>query len=449
MQMLEQIPSTDASQPFGSVRAGGAATAERFDNAGFVEQEYLFSGTADALDGDGRILATSLDYTTRILVRRPAEPTRFSGFVFIEPFHHIVENPIVYRWMSDWLLDHGHAWIGVTVHTGTFTKHYGAPGGVPFLQQSDPDRYARLRLTPFDDPPPLRMHTGAGGFDPLEMRWSQAVGHAQGVGIVGSLAKLVKSNDAASPLQALDVRFVCGIGASQTGNFWRAFIDWRGDEAARLASGDAAIDAYLALIAPAPERILDDAVFVHVLSEAEVVGTLNPRMMTAVEDRDSPPVRGYELAGSAHMLRSEPIPGMDRAVHSAQHTDEPFDMLVRAVAENLVVSLRDGTPMPKGARIARDARTLDGVARDQHGNAIGGLRAPWIEVPTAQYLPRCSCSPTTGEKIPFADHEIARLYGNADALRAARSRSIDDLVERRLLLPADAATLRAANEATP
>ena len=110
----------------------------------------------------------------------------------------------------------------------------------------------------------------------------------QGLGIVGTLSKLVKSNDAASPLHDLDVRFVCGIGASQTGNFWRAFVDWRGDDAARLPGGDAAIDAYLTLIAPAPERVLDDAVFVHVLSEAEVVGTLNPRMMTAVEDRDSP-----------------------------------------------------------------------------------------------------------------------------------------------------------------
>ena len=71
-------------------------------------------------------------------------------------------------------------------------------------------------------------------------------------------------------------------------------------------------------------------------------------MMTAAEDRDTPVVRGYEIAGSAHMLRSEQIPGMDRAAHSAEHTDEPYDMLLRAVAENLVVSLRDGTPMPNG-----------------------------------------------------------------------------------------------------
>ena len=445
--MLEPVPTTETSPPFGSVRTADAATAARYDAAGFVELEHLYGGSADALDGDGRILATGLDYTTRILVRRPADPARGSGVVFVEPFHHIVENPIVYRWISDWLLARGHAWIGVTVHTGTFTNHYGAPGGVPLLQRSDPDRYARLHLTPFDDPPPLRMHQGAGGFDPLEMRWSQMVGHAQGLGIVGSLARLVKGNDAESPLHDLDVRFVVGVGASQTGNFWRAFVDFRGDDAARLADGRAAIDAYLTLIAPAPQRIPEDAAFVHVLSEAEVVGTLNPRMMTAVEDRDAPVVRGYEIAGSAHMLRSEPIPGMDRAAHSAEHTDEPFDMLLRAIADNLVASLRDGTPMPRGARITRDAHALDGVARDEHGNAIGGLRAPWIAVPTAQFLPRCSCSPTTGEKIPFTDDEIARLYGNADALRAARSRSIDDLVERRLLLSADAAILHAANEA--
>ena len=216
------------------------------------------------------------------------------------------------------------------------------------------------------------------------------IGHAQGLGIVGSLAKLVKSNDAASPLHDLDVRFVCGIGASQTGNFWRAFIDWRGDEAARLAGGDAAIDAYLTLIAPPPERVLDDAIFVHVLSEAEVVGTLNPRMMTAVEDRDSPQARGYEITGAPHMLRSEQIPGMDRDAHPAQHTDEPHDMLVRAVAENLVVALRDGTPMPTGARITRDARALDGVARRTRERDRRAARAvdrgPDRAVPAAMFV---------------------------------------------------------------
>ena len=235
--MLEPLPTTEASAPYGSVRTGDVATAERFDTAGFVEQEYLYGGTADALDGDGRILATALDYTTRILVRRPAEPGRFSGVVFIEPFHHIVENPIVYRWISDWLLDRGHAWIGVTVHTGTFTKHYGAPGGVPLLQRSDPDRYrastSRRSTTrhrcacTWAREDSIRSRCGG-------RRWS---GTRRASGSSGSLAKLVKANDAESPLPDLDVRYVCGIGTSQTGNFWRAFIDFHGDDAAQLPDG--------------------------------------------------------------------------------------------------------------------------------------------------------------------------------------------------------------------
>ena len=51
--MLEPVPTTDASSPFGSVRTGDAATAERFAAAGFVEQEYLYGGAADANGAEG------------------------------------------------------------------------------------------------------------------------------------------------------------------------------------------------------------------------------------------------------------------------------------------------------------------------------------------------------------------------------------------------------------
>ena len=103
--------------------------------------------------------------------------------------------------------------------------------------------------------------------------------------------------------------------------------------------------------------------------------------------------------------------------------------------------------MPTGARITRDARALDGVAATNTGTRSAGCERRGSTFRAREYLPRCSCSPTTGEKIPFGDDEIARLYGDVDALRVARARSIDDLVVRRLLLPADAATLREANDA--
>ena len=248
--------------------------------------------------------------------------------------------------------------------------------------------------------------------------------NAEGLGIIGSLARLVKANDPESPLSDLDVQLVGGIGAAQTATSG-APSSTSTATTRRAPDGRAAIDAYLTLIAPAPQRIPDDAVFVHVLSEAEVVGTLNPRMMTEDEDRDTPVASGYEIAGSSHMLRSEQYPGMDRAAHPAEHTDEPFDMLLRAIADNLVVALATVRRCRRAADHrdphARRRRTRRARERDRRA------RAPWVEVPTAQYLPRCSCSPTTGEKIPFSGDEVARLYGGAGALRAARSRSVDSL----------------------
>src|SRR4030095_14277384 len=56
--------------------------------AGYVEEEFLVSGTANVYDwaADGSLTprATGAPYTTRILVRRPREARRFSGAVLVE-----------------------------------------------------------------------------------------------------------------------------------------------------------------------------------------------------------------------------------------------------------------------------------------------------------------------------------------------------------------------------
>jgi hypothetical protein len=86
---------------------------------------------------------------------------------------------------------------------------------------------------------------------------------------------------------------------------------------------------------------------------------------------------------------------------------------------------------------------LDGLARDEHGNALGGLRAPWLEAPRAQYLPRCPCSPIIGEAIPFTDEILAQLYAT-DAEHARQwDRAVQRLVEDRLLLAQDVPELTA------
>ena len=56
--------------------------------AGYVEEEFLISGRANVYDWgpDGRAIVKTPNapYTTRILLRRPATPQRFSGNVIIE-----------------------------------------------------------------------------------------------------------------------------------------------------------------------------------------------------------------------------------------------------------------------------------------------------------------------------------------------------------------------------
>src|SRR6266571_7806580 len=58
---------------------------------GYVEEEFFVSGRANVYDwspaGELTVRTAGAPYTTRILVRRPSDPARFSGSVIVEPIH--------------------------------------------------------------------------------------------------------------------------------------------------------------------------------------------------------------------------------------------------------------------------------------------------------------------------------------------------------------------------
>jgi Alpha/beta hydrolase domain len=107
--------------------------------------------------------------------------------------------------------------------------------------------------------------------------------------------------------------------------------------------------------------------------------------------------------------------------------------------------------MPHVGRIARDPSSVDGVVRDEFGNAVGGLRVPWLEAPRAQYLPRCACGPTLGEMVPFDDERLRRIYSEPEDHACRWLRAVRRLIEDRLLLPeaADALVPSDAGEGAP
>ena len=65
----------------------------------------------------------------------------------------------------------------------------------------------------------------------------------------------------------------------------------------------------------------------------------------------------------------------------------PFSNVANAAFADLTKWVDDGIPPPRAARIEVTNTRLGTVARDRFGNALGGLRTPFLDVPTATYAP--------------------------------------------------------------
>jgi hypothetical protein len=94
-------------------------------------------------------------------------------------------------------------------------------------------------------------------------------------------------------------------------------------------------------------------------------------------------------------------------------------------------------------------------ARDEHGNALGGVRMPEVEVPIASYYPHStlvdpgavarppgrpaiSLGGIMGSMTPFPTEQLRDLYGTPADYLAAYRKVTDDLVADRWVLSADA-----------
>jgi hypothetical protein len=84
--------------------------------------------------------------------------------------------------------------------------------------------------------------------------------------------------------------------------------------------------------------------------------------------------------------------------------------------------------MPPSVHIDRDADGEGGLARDQYGNAWGGLRAPWVDVPNARYFARSRWNPLRACIAPFAADRMRELYGDVETYRATFKRAVESLV---------------------
>jgi hypothetical protein len=419
------IPATGASGAFG---------AAAIDGDGLLEEEYFVSGVAPARDAQGRIVEDGVPYTTRIVVRRPADAARFSGTVHVEPFHVLGEAAPTWGVAGDAIARRGDAWIGVTVNSGVFGGYdrITMPGGVALLQDADPDRYARLSLYRADEDAVAAL-SDVPMTDSTRMMDRITLAIAQGTDIAGQVATLARTGSSAGPLDG--VARVYASGWSQTGMFWRAFVQDGRHVECRLPDGGPIVDAYVVSVAPGPDLHPRDTVVVNLLSEGEVAGVGFGARAGVAPDTDDPRFRGYEIPGTFHSWSGR---GAQPDDGHAVHNNRPWYLLFHALLDDLDDWVQHGVPMPSEPRITRDRAAADGIARDPDGNALGGVRTPWLDVAAARYAPTCTCHPLTGEMVPFDTSVIAARYGNNATYLEQFDAGVDALVRRRWLRADDA-----------
>ena len=103
--------------------------------------------------------------------------------------------------------------------------------------------------------------------------------------------------------------------------------------------------------------------------------------------------------------------------------------------------VREGKKMPSSPRFKRKGPA---IARDpQTGNMVGGVRPPWIEVPSAAYLTdqETGCGTVYDTKVPYSRDRLRALYGNFDSYARKFEAAKKSAVTQGYLLPEDAAHL--------
>jgi Alpha/beta hydrolase domain len=352
---------------------------------GYIEAEYSLSGTADAYqrDGDGVKVAERAEFSTRLLVRRPADAAAFNGTVWVEWLNVSGGADTAAAWLAAHteLIRSGAAWVGVSaqqigVSGGTGLMGFASPG----LVGLDPERYGELH------------HPGDRFSYDIFSQAGDAVRRRAGT-IVADLA----------------VERVLAVGESQSGFRLSTYLN-------DLDAADAVYDGFLVLarggsVAPLddegtgsprdgdPVPFRDDLRVPVLCVEAETDLITLGYQRARQEDADQ--LVTWEMAGTSHAdvytlaagaADTGRLPAAELAPRWRPGTDlvaGQVDKPVNAGAKHYVVNAafswldrwtRHGTRPPAASRlqIQNGQFVTDGA-----GNVLGGVRTPQVDVPVA------------------------------------------------------------------
>ena len=427
------VPNPTVTGPIASTQGshGRPQTDMAFDLTpyGYVEEEFFVSGTAKSYTDS----PSEADYTTRMLVRRPADPRKFNGTVIVE-WNNVTaqhDQSPDWFWSYPMAIREGFAYVIVSAQAA------GICCAPPLaLQVIDSQRYADLSH-PGDD----------FSFD-----------------MFSQVAQSLRSPQGVDPLGGLKVKRALAAGHSQSASRLRTYVT--------TVQADAGVfdgffvDGGGAQTLPAEPLVP----MMHMREEGWQPSPTEPNV--------SRNYRLWEVAGATHadywvlrqqfdnperLIPQQPQfgPGWREAeeeisgnygydIEPRQTTCPvgggmfPKRYAVSAALKRLDEWVRTGKAAPRVPRLQFDA---DGqVARDEHGNALGGLRLPPIDVPVAQYV--AGACQLFGVTIPLAPTTLRELYPTHEDYVAKMRDATVKAVQAGILLPADAVDLMQRAEAS-
>jgi len=106
----------------------------------------------------------------------------------------------------------------------------------------------------------------------------------------------------------------------------------------------------------------------------------------------------------------------------------------------------NGTPPPSPKPFTLSTTHPATLALDAHGNVVGGVRTPAVDVPvsTLSGAPPQGSSELCGlfgSTIPFSPQTLVTLYGTKAAYLAAYTTNLDQAIAAKYILAADRASL--------
>ncbi len=147
--------------------------------------------------------------------------------------------------------------------------------------------------------------------------------------------------------------------------------------------------------------------------------------------------RLYEIAGAPH---APIIPGCEGGGSSF-----PTPSFVRGAFGLLFGWAEDGVTPPSAARLELTSQDVVSVtAVDEVGNAVGGVRSPFVDVPVARYeahSPSGALCALAGRETPLAPDVLHTRYADLDEYLARFTESLDDSIDEGFLPAADRAAL--------